>query len=282
MRGTDAATPESGSRSKISKPAVLAMGLGIGLLASFLGIGGGVLVIPLLVFGFGLDQRRAAGTSLGVICVVVGTTLAFELAFGKSTARPAWLAAVWIMPTALLAATLAAAWAKRVPQKLLQALFAVVLLTAAYRLSGIGQAEGAASSYFLYVDLAWPEVLVLPCFGFLVGTVSGLVGIGGGMLLIPGLGLLFGDLTPLACRATSLLVVLPTAFVGFARHRVHGSADTSFVALLAPPCALGALGGSALVKTLDADWFPKVFAVFLVLAAARLVLSKPPRDAKRS
>lgn len=264
-------------RAEFSKPVVIALGFGIGMLAAFLGIGGGVLVIPLLIFGFGLSQRRAAGTSLGVISVVVGTSLAYQLLFVDDRAQPAWLAAACIMPTALLAATVAASWARYVPQRLLQYAFVVILLSAAYRLSGIGQAE-VSSSFFTYESLAWPEICVLPAFGLLVGTVSALVGIGGGMLLIPGLGLLFGDLTPLVCRATSLLVVFPTALVGFVRHRQHGGADTRFVMLLAPGCAAGALAGSGLVNRYAADWFPKAFAAFLVLAALRILLSRAPSD----
>lgn len=253
---------------------ILLLGAGIGLIAGFLGIGGGVLIIPLLVFGFGLDARRATGTSLGVVSFVVAATVAMELLFGDASQPPAWIAALLILPTSLFAASHVAGFVKRIPASVLQRAFAFVLFLAAYRLSGLGRSE-VSSGFFEYANLGAVELLVLPIFGLVVGGISALVGIGGGMLLIPGLGLLFADLSPLSCRATSLFVVLPTALIGFRRHVQHGTAVPRLVKILAPACAVGAVGGSYLVQNVVADWFPKAFAIFLALAGIRLLLTKP-------
>lgn len=68
--------PRAGLR-RVSILSLLASGVGIGVLAGLLGVGGGVLLIPLLVYGYGVTVRLAIGTSalLVLVSAVVGTTL---------------------------------------------------------------------------------------------------------------------------------------------------------------------------------------------------------------
>ena len=69
-----------------------------------------------------------------------------------------------------------------------------------------------------------PLFILIALFGLLIGILSGLFGIGGGIMIIPTLNLVFG-LSPLASAATSLFVVAPTAISGTYRHLRQGKVD---------------------------------------------------------
>jgi len=83
----------------------------------------------------------------------------------------------------------------------------------------------------------------------------------------------------LQCRATSLLVVAPTAFMGFSRHLAHGTANLDYVRRLAPWCILGSLIGSYVAHSVDTSLFQTLFGAFLLLVAVRLFLTAPPEPA---
>ena len=80
------------------------LGLAIGTLAGLLGIGGGVLVIPALVFLFGFPQRIAVGTSLAMLLPPIGifAILPYWRAGNVSVGAAAWLAAGWLANSGVL------------------------------------------------------------------------------------------------------------------------------------------------------------------------------------
>ena len=244
-------------------------GFFVGATAAFLGIGGGILVVPVLTGLLAIDPRVASGTSLGVIVFVVGTSVAIDLLRGGD---PALLAVVMIAPTAMLAARLVAPLITKVPVRVLRRVFAFVLFAAASKLLGL-LGSGAEDGLFVYADRGWLLFVILPVLGLLTGTISALVGIGGGLILIPGLSFLFTDLGALACRSTSLLIVLPTAFIGFSRHLGYGTARLDLVKLVAPTAMLGSIAGSFLASGVDVVVFQRVFGAFLVFAGLRLLWS---------
>lgn len=258
-----------------SKSITIIIGFLVGLFAAFLGIGGGVLILPLLILVFGLEPRSATGTSLGVVVFVVAASVAIEgmhLVLDPASDAPAWLAVAAITPTSMFAASYVTRYVARIPQSLLRFGFASLLWFSAYRLAGFG-GDLRASGWFDYHELSLGGFVVLPLLGLLSGTVATL-GIGGGVVLVPALALLFRDLSPLSCRSTTLLVILPTAMIGYLRHRAQATANPGLVRVLAPSCATGAVLGTMFVHRIDADWFTKVFAGFLFVAGLSLVLQR--------
>lgn len=262
----------------VPNPILLTSGVLIGGIAAFLGIGGGVAIVPLLVLGFSLDQRVASGTSLGVIACVVGVGVAMGLIEGNQVNRPALLAFLCIAPTAMLAAHVVTPWIHRLPTVILRRAFAVILVLAAMRLHEVPPfVDVAGGGLVAYRDAGAFVVVLLAALGFLVGAVATLVGIGGGMLIIPALGLIFRDLSWLQCRATSLLIVLPTALVGFLRHWRQGTADMRFVRRLAPSVAAGSVVGSLAAHRADIELFQRAFGVLLLLVAIKLLTQRTER-----
>src|ERR1700726_1232048 len=119
-------------------------------------------------------------------------------------------------------------------------------------------------------------LVVLVAFGVLTGVLSGVLGVGGGIFMVPFLVLVVG-LSQHAAQATSLLVVLPTAAVGSWSLYRRGVG--------APPTALrmgavgmvGSIAGTAVALSLPAQALRIYFALLMVVVGVRLL-----RDALRA
>jgi uncharacterized membrane protein YfcA len=118
-------------------------------------------------------------------------------------------------------------------------------------------------------------ILVAVAFGVLAGIASGLLGVGGGTLMVPFL-LLVAGVSQQVANATSLLVILPTAFVGtWTLHR-KGIADVRTSLRLGVLGVAGGLAGSLAALELPGTVLRLLFAGFLALTGARLVLAARP------
>jgi uncharacterized protein len=110
----------------------------------------------------------------------------------------------------------------------------------------------------------------LVAFGVATGMAAGLLGVGGGILMVPFLTLAVG-LSQHSAEATSLVVVLPTALVASLALRRRGIGDLPSALRFGVAGALGAVGGVLLALALPGSTLRIVFAVFLGLVGLRLV-----------
>ena len=113
-------------------------------------------------------------------------------------------------------------------------------------------------------------VVALAAFGVGTGAAAGLLGVGGGILMVPFLTLAVG-LSQHAAEATSLVVVLPTAIVASLELRRRGVGDLGLALRFGVVGALGGVVGALLALALPAATLRVVFAVFLALVGMRLV-----------
>jgi uncharacterized membrane protein YfcA len=104
-----------------------------------------------------------------------------------------------------------------------------------------------------------------------VGVASGLFGIGGGVLIVPSLVLLFG-VGELIAKGTSLLVMIPTGVVGTARNLRAGLVDVGAVLAVGLPAIVAAVAGAALAFVLPASLSSLLFALLLLAVAAQLAV----------
>jgi uncharacterized protein len=116
--------------------------------------------------------------------------------------------------------------------------------------------------------------LALIGVGAAAGVLAGLLGVGGGILLVPFLVLAVG-MTQHEAEATSLLVILPTAVAASVALRRRGLGDLPIALVIGMVGALGAVVGALLALSLPADVLRAVFAVLLAVAGLRLI-----RDAR--
>jgi uncharacterized membrane protein YfcA len=111
---------------------------------------------------------------------------------------------------------------------------------------------------------------LLVAFGFVTGGAAGLLGVGGGVMMVPFLTLVAG-VSQHAAQATSLLVVLPTAIVATSVLRRQGVGDVGVALRFGSLGAGGGVLGALLALALPGHLLRLVFALFLAAVAVRLV-----------
>lgn len=106
--------------------------------------------------------------------------------------------------------------------------------------------------------------------GLAGGLLAGLLGVGGGVLFVPGL-VIFLSLTQHQAEATSLLAIIPVAIVGTYRQHRYGNVRRGDALTLGLLSLAGAAGGVALANALSGTVLRDAFAALTVLIAARLL-----------
>jgi uncharacterized membrane protein YfcA len=106
--------------------------------------------------------------------------------------------------------------------------------------------------------------------GVAAGIVAGLLGVGGGVLFVPGL-VLFMGLGQHQAEATSLLAIVPVAIVGTINQNRYGNVRRGDALLMGLLSIAGAVGGVALANALSGEALRVGFAVLILLVAAQLV-----------
>jgi uncharacterized protein len=119
----------------------------------------------------------------------------------------------------------------------------------------------------LEIEIA--EAIALVAIGLGAGFMAGLLGVGGGILLVPAMVLLMGFEQHVA-QGTSLVVVIPAALTGSITHYRRGSVSLRDAAALAIGGVLGAFIGAVFALALEGETLRRLFAVFLLLTAARM------------
>jgi uncharacterized protein len=108
--------------------------------------------------------------------------------------------------------------------------------------------------------------------GLAAGVLSGMFGVGGGILFVPTLSLVVG-LSHLEAQATSLAAIIPVAAVGAWRQNEYGYVRWRASLTIGLASALGVAGWAALADNLSDETLRRLFACLLVVVAARLAWS---------
>ncbi|MHB8572387.1 MAG: TSUP family transporter [Candidatus Dormibacteria bacterium] len=106
--------------------------------------------------------------------------------------------------------------------------------------------------------------------GLAAGILSGLLGLGGGVVMVPAM-VLFMGLSQHLAQGTSLAVIIPTAAVGAGAHFRHGRVNLRAAAVIGLGGLLGAYLGSSAALHVDGDILRRAFGVFMVLVAVRMI-----------
>ena len=122
-------------------------------------------------------------------------------------------------------------------------------------------------------------ILEAALIGVAAGAVSGMLGVGGGILFVPALVLVLG-LSQVEGEATSLLAILPVAIVGTWRQQRYGNVRLAEGLLMGTLAAAGTVGGVALVNVLPVDVVKIGFAVLLLFTAFQMMRRALTADAE--
>ena len=118
-----------------------------------------------------------------------------------------------------------------------------------------------------------PEILALLAIGLTAGLLAGLLGIGGGVVMVPAMVLIMG-LDQHVAQGTSLLVIIPAAAFGSFTHHRHGRLALRDAAALAVGGVAGAVLGSVTALSLDDELLRRLFALLILLVAVRLLTTR--------
>ena len=125
------------------------------------------------------------------------------------------------------------------------------------------------------------EIALLLGIGLAAGVLAGLLGIGGGVLMVPAMVLLVGFDQHIA-QGTSLLVIIPAALAGSITHYRHGRLSLRDAGLLAAGGIGGALVGSVTALSLDEELLQRLFAILILIVAGRMLMGARRPAADRS
>jgi uncharacterized membrane protein YfcA len=250
---------------------VLVLGLAVGVLVGLLGIGGGVVLVPAMVYLLHYDQHLAQGTSLFILLPPIGLgALRGYWKNGQVDLRAGVLCAVGF----LLGGYVGGLCAVLMPSKYLQAIFGLFLMMSAVLLwaktrqatvSGEKKKEEVKHGY-------GRDVGIFVLAGF-CGVAAGMVGIGGGVLLVPVLGLLFG-FGQHEAQGTSLVALIPpTGLLAFITYAKAGYVSWQSGLLLIPGVFLGGILGAQLARRLNPKRMRQVFAALMFLLGVWQVFS---------
>ncbi len=135
--------------------------------------------------------------------------------------------------------------------------------------------------------LGWQIIVELLLLGSITGYLAGLLGIGGGMLMVPFVTLLLSSkavapqyVVKMAV-ATSLATILFTSISSVRAHHQRGAVRWDVARLLAPGIVVGSLIGAQIAKALPAQVLALLFAVFISSSATRTFLKKAPKPARQ-
>lgn len=117
------------------------------------------------------------------------------------------------------------------------------------------------------------ELIQLAVIGLAAGFLAGLLGVGGGIVMVPAMVLLFGFDQHVA-QGTSLLVIIPAALTGSFTHHRKGRLVLPDAATLAAGGVIGAVIGSVFALSIEEEMLRRLFAGFLLVSALRILLPK--------
>jgi uncharacterized protein len=235
-----------------------AFGVVGGMLSGLVGVGGGIIFVPGLLYVGGWRIQDAVAASL---VIIIFSSLSGTLRNARSADPVNWRAA-GLLSLAVAPSSLIGVLISRVsPEVVVKAAFATLLIALAYPTArGGGQYDSDRK------DIPLPLVFLA---GIFVGALSGLVGVGGGVVLVPLMVLGMG-LTTKRAISTSLAVVMFTGLVGAAGYVATGFRDVQDLLSL-PPLIIGSVIGAPLGVRVR-DWLPESmvrigFGVFMVIVA---------------
>lgn len=238
----------------------MAFGTGAGLLSGMFGLGGGIIIVPGLMFALRMDQRLAHGTSLAGVLPISMASIITYWAHGHID----WWVTLWLtigsVGGALIGARLLAVVSKRVLTMLFVAVLAIAGIRMFFEIDTTGTTLLDAGS-----------AIALVVIGFFVGALAGMLGIGGGLITVPIMIVLF-HVSPAVAKGTALAVVIPTALSGTLQNLANKNADLHAAFLVSVTGIFSAVAGGWIASLMSAAVSNFLFAVLLMVIAARMLL----------
>lgn len=256
------------------------LGSGVGFLAGLLGIGGGLVIVPILsiiLLQFGVlpsDQ---------VVVVAIATSLASILFTSTSSAiahhkngNVPWDIAPWIMVGVASGALISGFMAAQLPDQVVRTIFAVSVFLIAVKMFLSSKSDNVP-------ERTLPNKGVLTVLTTITGALSAMIGIGGGALLVPLLSFFSVNVKKaIGCASACGIIIALFGSVGYVSSGLpYFSLNDGFAGFVYLPALLGIVStswftaplGAKATNHLPVATIKKIFAVLLVVMAANMAFN---------
>lgn len=238
---------------------LIVVGMLVGVLSGMFGIGGGTVIVPALVW-LGLSQRNAAATSM---LAIVPTSISGVVSYATG-GHVDWLAAVLLFCGMFVGGQIGSWLLSRLPELVLRWIFVVFLVFVV-----INQVSFVPSRDHQIV-MSVTTGICLALLGVIIGTLAGLLGIGGGALAVPSLSILFGA-SDLIARGTSLLAMFPNSITTSAANLKRKLAHVKTALIIGVTAAVTAPLGTWIAGEVSPRVGAIMFACYLCVLLVRSV-----------
>ncbi len=257
-----------------------------GLIGSVFGVGGGIILVPLLVFIFNIPIRVAAGIS---IVSIIATSLMGSSVYLKNEITNVKIGAILqaAMSTGSIIGALISVYTS---EEIISLAFSFMLFYASYMMIRSAQSsdkelntsEGIASKLKLdgtFLDKSEGRIvnygvknLVQGFFiSILGGMIAGMLGVGGGLINVPVISMLMGAPIKVAI-ATSNFIIGITAVSGSIVYFIRGLVNPLIVAPVVIGIVMGAFIGANYMPKIRNITLKRLFSLYLIYTAVRLIL----------
>lgn len=234
----------------------------VGASLGLLGAGGSILTVPVLVYLAGVPEKLAITSSLAIVAAI---SAAGAVPFARRH-DIVWRSVLLFGLPGMLGAAGGAWLAHGLSAAVQLVIFALVMLWAAVGM--LRNRPAQASDNPIAPRRPWLRIVA---DGLAIGTLTGLIGVGGGFLILPALTLL-GGLAMRAAIGTSLVIISLNALVGFLAHLSADATqlqqlDRALLATFIIVGAIGSLAGQYLGGRLPQQQLRRLFGIVLVVLA---------------
>lgn len=232
-----------------------------GVFSGALGVGGGIVMVPLLLVLLRFDQRRAAATSLAAIVLSSISGAATYTVAGHTDVIAGLLLGAGGVAGTLIGTRLL----KVLPIAVLRWGFIALLVVIALRMLLIVPDRGGD------IEFGVATAIGLVASGVVMGVLAGMFGIGGGVLIVPLLVAVFGA-SDLLAKGTSLLAMIPISIAGSIANVRNTLVRPLDGFVIGGTALLASLGGAALAFVMPPWLSSLLFGIFVAATAIQLTI----------
>ena len=230
----------------------------IGILLGLLGGGGSILAVPVLVYVAKLSATDAIVTTL----IVIGITSVIAVINYARHGFVCWKTGVTFGFAGMFGAFFGGRTAAYIPDPVLLVIFAVIMMAAAIAMMRKRKTNDVDPDSTQNLCPAHLPVAAILFDGFIVGFITGLVGVGGGFLLVPALNFLAG-LPMHAAIGTSLFIIVMQSGAALAGHANHMHIDPNLTLTITGVTIFGSILGSLAPSKISGRHLKRGFGVFV-------------------
>jgi uncharacterized membrane protein YfcA len=221
------------------------LGCLIGTYSTLCGIGGGVFAVPLLHYAYGMPLKIAIANSLVLVAASTSTATATEVLRADTALHYEVL--VVLVIASLVGTQIGYRIQKKLDARALKIVFCVVMLAVGLKLFFAPPHHGDPGAITARLELAPLEIATVACIGLLAGVLAPLLGVGGGLVAVPGLFLGLPALGYAAARACSTAMSVVNSWQSVWLYRREKKIEIATALWFAGGALAGGVVGDALI-----------------------------------